>query len=65
MRDDGGSQGGLQVVYNVDRILDCHTHLTYSSGYAFVPCSQKLHARDGATLSTNGDPCTRTIPRVV
>lgn len=24
--------GGLQVVYNLDRILDCHTHLTGSEG---------------------------------
>jgi predicted TIM-barrel fold metal-dependent hydrolase len=26
--EDGGSQSNLQVIYNVDRILDCHTHLT-------------------------------------
>ena len=24
--------GGLQVVYNIDRILDCHTHLTGMEG---------------------------------
>jgi len=28
MSEDGGSRSELQVVYNVDRILDCHTHLT-------------------------------------
>ena len=27
-----GSGGGLQVVYNLDRILDCHTHLTGMEG---------------------------------
>ena len=28
MSEDGGSRSELQVVYNVDRILDCHTYLT-------------------------------------
>jgi predicted TIM-barrel fold metal-dependent hydrolase len=28
MSEDGGGQGDLQVVYNVERLLDCHTHLT-------------------------------------
>jgi predicted TIM-barrel fold metal-dependent hydrolase len=32
MSEDGGGQGDLQVVYNVDRLLDCHTHLTGMEG---------------------------------
>src|SRR3712207_5622639 len=28
MAEGGGNQGNLQVVYNVDRLLDAHTHLT-------------------------------------
>ena len=28
MSEDGGSRSGLEVVYNVYRVLDCHTHLT-------------------------------------
>ncbi|MDP9486760.1 MAG: amidohydrolase family protein [Actinomycetota bacterium] len=32
MSGNGGSQSGLQVVYNVDRVLDCHTHLTGMEG---------------------------------
>src|ERR687889_1415902 len=32
MSEDGGGQGDLQVVYNVGRLLDCHTHLTGMEG---------------------------------
>ena len=32
MSEDGASQSDLQVVYNIDRILDCHTHLTGMEG---------------------------------
>jgi hypothetical protein len=28
MSEDGSDQGNLEVTYNVDRILDAHTHLT-------------------------------------
>lgn len=30
--EEGGVQRSLEVVYNVDRILDCHTHLTGREG---------------------------------
>jgi predicted TIM-barrel fold metal-dependent hydrolase len=32
MAEGGGNQGNLQVAYNVDRILDAHTHLTGMEG---------------------------------
>ncbi len=32
MSESGGGRRGLEVVYNVDRILDCHTHLTGMEG---------------------------------
>ena len=32
MSEDGANQGNLEVVYNVDRLLDCHTHLTGMEG---------------------------------
>ncbi len=32
MSEDGGDRSDLQVVYNVDGILDCHTHLTGMEG---------------------------------
>ena len=32
MSEDGGGRSDLQVVYNLDRILDCHTHLTGMEG---------------------------------
>ena len=28
MSEDSGGRSDLQVVYNVEKILDCHTHLT-------------------------------------
>ena len=32
MSEDGEGRGELQVVYNINRVLDCHTHLTGSEG---------------------------------
>ncbi len=32
MSEDDGGRSGLRVVYNLDRILDCHTHLTGMEG---------------------------------
>ncbi len=32
MSEKGGSQSNLEVVYNLDRLLDCHTHLTGMEG---------------------------------
>ncbi len=32
MSEDGGARSDLQVVYNLDRILDAHTHLTGMEG---------------------------------
>ncbi len=32
MNENGENQNNLEVVYNVDRILDCHTHLTGQEG---------------------------------
>jgi hypothetical protein len=28
MSEDGEGRGGMQILYNVNRLLDCHTHLT-------------------------------------
>ena len=41
MSEDGGDRSDLQVVYNVDKILDCHTHLTgmeWESAESILEC---------------------------
>jgi predicted TIM-barrel fold metal-dependent hydrolase len=30
--EDGSNQGNLKVIYNLDKLLDCHTHLTGMEG---------------------------------
>ena len=32
MSEDGGGRSDLQVVYNLEGLLDCHTHLTGMEG---------------------------------